>query len=284
MSFFNDLNNCKSLGDYQLLFDYEFESISKKTIYKSNPDKFNTRVKRLLSDVHEHMRQNNVDGYIVVPTFEDVNTYKSFDFKDISFYKQLLYWVSPVVITLGLILILGSIIKINNVSGHSMDPTLKDKSYIVSNKFSKINRFDIVVANELDSNGKPYGVVKRVIGMPGDVIEYNNDVLKINGSEYDESYLKNYLDKFKNGELYLEYSYDEDMQNRAKSSPSFTVQEFNSSTGERNSDITSFKVEVPITGYFLMGDNRLVSKDSRQLGAFPRENIVGKVVISNIGN
>ena len=89
--------------------------------------------------------------------------------------------------------------------------------------------------------------------------------------------------QFKKGVLDNEYSYDSDMQSRAKISPNFTVQEINVGTGSRNGDISNFKIEVPTTGYFLMGDNRLVSKDSRQLGAFPRENIIGKVVLSNIG-
>ena len=52
------------------------------------------------------------------------------------------------------------------------------------------------------------------------------------------------------------------------------------SDGEVNEDPRHFKVEVPMTGYFLIGDNRIVSKDSRHVGAFPRENIVGEVVWS----
>lgn len=290
MSFFDDLNNCKSLDDYQLLFDYEVESLSKKSIYKSNPDGLNKRIRRLLIDIDEHMSDNNIEGYIVVPSIDSGSIFdfknfslKDIDFKNVDFYKQLVYWVSPIVISFGIILMLGSIFKISAVVGHSMDPTLKDKSYLVSNKLSKLSRFDIVVANELDDKGKPYGVVKRIIGMPGDVIEYRDDVLFINGNEYKEPYLDSYLGKFKKGVLDNEYSYDSDMQSRAKISPNFTVQEINVGTGSRNGDISNFKIEVPTTGYFLMGDNRLVSKDSRQLGAFPRENIIGKVVLSNIG-
>ena len=118
-------------------------------------------MKQLLYDIDEHMSDNNIEGYIVIPTKE----YKSesdFDFKSFSMYKRILYWVSPLVIVFGLILILGSVFKMNNVSGHSMDPTLKDGTYIVSNKFSQLHRFDMVVAQELDKNGKPYGVVKRI--------------------------------------------------------------------------------------------------------------------------
>lgn len=281
MSFFTELEKCETLAECQTLFNYELDNLKSKTIYKNNPDKLDKRMKQILYDIDEHMSNYNIEGYIVIPTVDDESS--GFDFKNITIYKQLLYWLSPMVIAFGLILIVGSIFKINNVSGHSMDPTLKDSTYLVSNKFSQLKRFDMVVAQELDKNGKPYGVVKRIIGMPGDKLEYKNDVLYINGVEVSEPYLDDYLNKFKSGELDSEYTYDDNMKLRAKTSPSFTTQDNDSATGEPNEDISTFKVEVPTTGYFLMGDNRLVSKDSRQVGAFPRENIVGKVVLSNLG-
>lgn len=281
MSFFTELEKCETVAECQTLFNYELENLKSKSIYKNNPDKLDKRMKQLLYDIDEHMSTNNIEGYIVIPTVDDESS--GFDFKNINIYKQLLYWLSPMVIAFGLILIVGSIFKINNVSGHSMDPTLKDSTYLVSNKLSQLKRFDMVVAQELDKNGKPYGVVKRIIGMPGDKLEYKHDVLYINGVEVSEPYLDDYLNKFKSGELESEYTYDDNMKLRAKTSPSFTTQDNDSATGEPNEDISTFKVEVPTTGYFLMGDNRLVSKDSRQVGAFPRENIVGKVVLSNLG-
>ena len=281
MSFFTELEKCETLAECQTLFDYEFGNLKSKSVYKHDPDKLDKRMKQLLYDIDEHMSGKNIDGYIVIPTIDEKSF--GFDFKNINIYKQLLYWISPLVIAFGLILIVGSIFKINNVSGHSMDPTLKDSTYLVSNKFSQLKRFDMVVAQELDKNGKPYGVVKRIIGMPGDKLEYKNDVLYINGVEVSEPYLDDYLNKFKSGELESEYTYDDNMKLRAKTSPSFTTQDNDSATGKPNDDISVFKVEVPTTGYFLMGDNRLVSKDSRQVGAFPRENIVGKVVLSNLG-
>lgn len=281
MSFFTELEKCETLAECQTLFDYELGNLKSKSVYKHHSDKLDKRMKQLLYDIDEHMSDKNIEGYIVIPTIDDDSS--GFDFKNINIYKQLLYWISPIVIAFGLILIVGSIFKINNVSGHSMDPTLKDGTYLVSNKISQLQRFDMVVAQELDKNGKPYGVVKRIIGMPGDKLEYKNDVLYINDVEVSEPYLDDYLTKFKSGELEVEYNYDDNMKLRAKTSPSFTTQDNDSATGEPNEDISEFKVEVPTTGYFLMGDNRLVSKDSRQVGVFPRENIVGKVVLSNLG-
>ncbi len=61
-----------------------------------------------------------------------------------------------------------------------MDPTLQHQEKLIMLKTSSIDRFDIVVASETDSNGKEKLIVKRVIGMPGDTIRIENDVLYVN--------------------------------------------------------------------------------------------------------
>ena len=71
------------------------------------------------------------------------------------------------------------------VDGHSMDPTLADNEYLLVINKLPINRFDIVVASETE-NGKTKEIVKRVIGLPGDTIQYENDTLYINGKKTDE--------------------------------------------------------------------------------------------------
>ena len=86
------------------------------------------------------------------------------------------------------------------VDGHSMDPTLADSEYLLVINKLPIDRFDIVVASETE-NGKTKEIVKRVIGLPGETIEYKNDVLYINGKETDEPYLKEYIQKFKEDKL-----------------------------------------------------------------------------------
>ena len=91
------------------------------------------------------------------------------------------------------------------VDGHSMDPTLADSEYLLVINKLPIDRFDIVVASETE-NGKTKEIVKRVIGLPGETIEYKNDVLYINGKETDEPYLKEYIQKFKEDKLQSTYS------------------------------------------------------------------------------
>lgn len=281
MSFFTDLKKCRTLEECQKLFDNEIATLKTRSVYKSQPERLDKRVKQLLTDVDNHMNEVGIDGYIVVPSLD---LGRDSIFKSLGFYKTIFYWVSPIFIAIFLILTFNLFFKISEVSGHSMDPTLKDGTYLVSSKFSKLNRFDIVIANELDSNGQPYAIVKRIIGLPGDTIEYKDDILYVNGKVVGEPYLADYMSKFKAGVLEKEYNnYDQSLRERIRSTPSFTTQVDNLDTGEKNEDIAKFKTVVPEGTYYLVGDNRLVSKDSRQVGYFSKNNIVGKVVLSNIG-
>ncbi|EHJ52693.1 signal peptidase I [Streptococcus macacae] len=149
------------------------------------------------------------------------------------------------------------------VEGHSMDPTLADKEQIIIVKTTSIKNFDIVVAKEGKKN-----IVKRVVGMPGDTISFNNDTLSINGKKVDETYLKSFKKKFAKDKLQKTYSYNNYFQQLAASSAAFTTD----SQGKAN-----FTVTVPKGQYFLLGDDRIVSKDSRQVGTFSRNKIIGEV-------
>ena len=59
-----------------------------------------------------------------------------------------------------------------------MDPTLANGEHLIVVRTTSIKHFDIVVAAEGNKN-----IVKRVIGMPGDTITYENDMLSINGKK-----------------------------------------------------------------------------------------------------
>lgn len=155
------------------------------------------------------------------------------------------------------------------VDGHSMDPTLADRERLLVFKTAKIDRFDMVVANESDENGKTKQIVKRVIGMPGDTIKYDNDKLYVNGKETTEPYLADYLQKFTEDKLQTTYSYNSYFQQLAQHSSAFTA--------ANQGKTASFEVSVPEGQYFLLGDDRIVSKDSREVGNFDAKNIVGEV-------
>lgn len=153
------------------------------------------------------------------------------------------------------------------VDGHSMDPTLADGERLIVLSTTSIDRFDIVVAKETE-DGKTKEIVKRVIGMPGDTITYKNDVLYVNGKKVDEDYLDEYKKAFENDQLQDTYSYNTLFQELAESSDAFTTD----SDGN-----TKFTVKVPKGQYYLLGDDRIVSKDSREVGTFSKSDIVGEV-------
>ncbi|CAD0139252.1 Signal peptidase I [Streptococcus thermophilus] len=153
------------------------------------------------------------------------------------------------------------------VEGHSMDPTLADGQRVIVLKHTSIERFDIVVAKEVE-NGKTKQIVKRIIGMPGDTITYQNDKLTVNGKEVKEEYLKKFQAAFAKDKLQKEYAYSDYFQQLAKESNAFTV------NADKN---TTFSVTVPEGKYYLLGDNRIVSKDSREVGYFDKSALVGEV-------
>ncbi len=154
-----------------------------------------------------------------------------------------------------------------SVDGHSMDPTLADGERLIVLRTTKIDRFDIVVAKEKEGN-KTKEIVKRVIGLPGDTITYKDDVLYVNGKKTDEPYLDKYQKAFEDDELQDIYSYNTLFQQLAESSDAFTTAKDGS---------TEFTVKVPKNQYFLLGDDRIVSKDSREVGSFKKSSIVGEV-------
>ncbi|KXG10529.1 signal peptidase I [Anoxybacillus rupiensis] len=138
------------------------------------------------------------------------------------------------------------------VDGQSMMPTLHDRDRMIVNKLSyKIgepHRFDIIVFHA--EEGKDY--IKRVIGLPGDRIEYKDDTLYVNGKPYKEPYLDQYKKQVIDGPL----------------TEPFTLE-----------DIPGGQATVPKGYLFVMGDNRRFSKDSRHIGFIPMEKVVGKTNI-----
>ncbi|MGF7014937.1 signal peptidase I [Ornithinibacillus bavariensis] len=130
------------------------------------------------------------------------------------------------------------------VQGYSMEPTLQDKERMIVTKIGEPERFDIVVFHKSESED----YIKRVIGLPGDRIEYKDDTLYINGTPYDEPYLDELKRKVEDGPL----------------TGSFTLRE--TPIGD---DV------VPEGHLFVMGDNRRDSTDSRHLGAIPMEKVIG---------
>ncbi len=145
-----------------------------------------------------------------------------------------------VLIVVGVLLVKAYIITPVRVSGVSMDTTLRTGDIMILNRFtyyfSSIKRSDIVVVDINDNK-----LIKRVIAVPGDSIYANENNVYLNDKIIKESYL------------------DEGIV-----TDDFTLE-----------GVTK-KLVVPEGMYFVMGDNRQQSADSRVFGLVPRDKILGK--------
>ncbi len=166
--------------------------------------------------------------------------------------KQVYGWIMPILLALGVVYIMQRfLIAPMIVDGASMEPTLHDRERIFVSKTitwtsEKIQRGEIVIIKDPQIN-KNY--VKRVIGLPEEVIEMKNDQLFINGKRIDEPYLQ------------------ESKDNAHRQGMNLT-EDFG-------------PIHIPKNHYFVMGDNRLRSIDSRNsdgftLGFINSDRIIGK--------
>lgn len=142
--------------------------------------------------------------------------------------------IDIIVIVLIVVLIRTFLFTPAKVKGDSMNDTLLDKEVIIVNKIdytiNEANRFDIVVFER--ENGEK--LIKRVIGLPGEKVEYKDNTLYINDKE-----VKTPIEFEKTNDFLYE--------------------------------------EVEDYAYFVLGDNRNNSIDSRAIGTISKDNIIGTV-------
>ena len=157
------------------------------------------------------------------------------------------------------------------VDGRSMYPTLKDGEFGFTNVggvlLNGVKRGDIVVVT-MEEKGQKTQWVKRVIGMPGDTIRCVNDIVFINGKVLDET---QYIDPDYRQSCVDQFGY------------------FNKVPNADNTDVQDFEeVKLGDDEYYVMGDNRPYSKDSRYVGPVKKSQLFAKKMlvllpISDIG-
>lgn len=137
------------------------------------------------------------------------------------------------------------------VQGASMMPTLEDGEMLVVDKITPkitdFDRFDVIVFKATEEEN----YVKRIIGLPGDTVQYIDDVLYINGEKYDEPYLDDYKAALMDtGTLTEDFALEEYLQ----------------------------QTVVPEDHLFVLGDNRRKSVDSRlpEVGFIPVNTVIGE--------
>lgn len=135
------------------------------------------------------------------------------------------------------------VVGLQQIVGPSMTPTLRNGDIVILDKlsyrFSEIKRDDIVALYYADTKF----LVKRVVGLPGETVEFKDNKLYINGKYYEEKYLGDDI-----------------------VTDNFSLEELNYTT-------------IPDDMYLVLGDNRGDSMDSRDsdVGLIPKKDIYGKV-------
>ncbi len=129
------------------------------------------------------------------------------------------------------------------VFGDSMYPNFKDKQYVLTNlislRFSDPKLGDVVVFSAPNDKEKDY--IKRVLGVPGDTIMVKDGDVYINGTKFNESsFLEPTIKTYGGGFL---------------------------AEGQ--------EIIVPQDSFFVMGDNRSYSSDSREFGFVKKDELVG---------
>ena len=176
----------------------------------------------------------------------------------------------------------------------SMLPTLFVGDFILVNKYTYGIRLPVINKKIVEVNQPQRGdvmvfrwpvdpsvdYIKRVVGVPGDEIAYVNKRLTINGKELPVQPDGDFLDKDKALSIPRYKEKLDTVEHNIlidKDAPAFISQIFQYPYADKcHYNESGVRCEVPAGHYFMMGDNRDNSQDSRYWGFVPDENIVGK--------
>ena len=158
--------------------------------------------------------------------------------------KELIWLIVSVLIVIVITFLLVEFVgQRTEVNGHSMQNTLQDGDNLIVDKisyaFKDPERFDIIVFPHTNAKGEEVYYIKRIIGMPGERVQISNGFIYINGEQLQESY---------------------GMDNELVLNPGLAERE----------------IQLTEDEYFVLGDNRNNSSDSREIGNIKRDIIVGR--------
>ena len=181
-----------------------------------------------------------------------------------SLTREILEWILTIVVAIAIALPIRAFgFELVRVDGESMDDTLANGEIMFVTKYDYAStwlsfpwqddeskekatrittggnpqRFDVVICRYPGRGDTNF--VKRVVGLPGDTIEIRDGYLYVNGDRYEEPYIR---DEYRSGRMNTFGPYT-----------------------------------VPAGEYFVMGDHRNNSNDSRSQGAISRDMIIGHV-------
>ena len=191
------------------------------------------------------MEKEELKQEMTAETTEKTTEKKKKEKKSVSFVMQMVLLVVMVVILRN---VMGTVL----VKGSSMEPNFNHGDFVFINKLSTSvgspDYGDVVIC-KLDEGAGYENIIKRVIGLPGDEI----DIVENDDAE-------DVYDLYVNGEYIEEDFLGEPMMTDGN---------------------IEYPFEVPENSYFVMGDNRNESLDSRResVGAIHKDDLMGKVVL-----
>ncbi|MEE6706896.1 signal peptidase I [Weissella confusa] len=169
-------------------------------------------------------------------------------------------WPIVVGLTIGLIGV-NFVASPVTISGDSMQPNLQNNQIVMVNKQGEIKRGEVVVFNAygVDPNATTPDekYIKRVIGVPGDTVSDVNGVLRVNGKVVDQSFI----------------SENEQVATNNRVGDWTSLAEL----GQSHNWQGPISGKVPAGYYFVLGDHRSISNDSRYWGFVPKNKISGTV-------
>jgi len=165
---------------------------------------------------------------------------KNYKFKSYSKYILVNIFIAALIV----LFLNNYIVSAAKIEGNSMQPSLKSKDRVLISRFLKtsnnIKRFDIIVFNK--PKEPKISIIKRVIGLPNEII------------------------KIENGNIYI---------NNTLLKQSFFLKE----KSFLNKSINMKSLKIPEKHFFVLGDNRDNSNDSRAFGPVLEKNISGKIFL-----
>lgn len=160
-------------------------------------------------------------------------------------YRLVREVIETIVLTVLMFLIIRFAVQNFNIEGTSMEPSLHNQELILVDKWTYLfrppARGDVIVFVAPPQPSQDY--IKRVIGLPGDTITIQDTTVIVDGVTLNETY----VDPNNQGNMYA----GKPIQNRV----------------------------IPPNHYFVLGDNRKGSSDSREWGFVPKKNIIGRAAL-----
>ena len=158
-------------------------------------------------------------------------------------YRLVREIIETLVLTVLMFLVIRLAVQNFNIDGMSMEPGLHNQELVLVDKwsyrFNRPGRGDVIVFVAPPNPSQDY--IKRIIGLPGDVVTIKDTQVFVNGKPLDEPYIDPHL--------------------------------------QGNPYAPTTNLLIPDGAYFVLGDNRNGSSDSRDWGCVPQGNVVGRAAL-----